>query len=77
MIFQLSHVSYHYTLEGKKLWILKNISLSLEKGQRMALMGPSGSGKSTLLHIAGLLDKPQQGDVVIEGQACSGLSEQQ
>ena len=77
MIFQLSHVSYHYTLEGKKLWILKDISLSLEKGQRMALMGPSGSGKSTLLHIAGLLDKPQQGDVVIEGQACSGLSEQQ
>ncbi|MEJ5233239.1 MAG: ABC transporter ATP-binding protein [Geminicoccaceae bacterium] len=57
------------------LEILKGVDLALEAGTLAALVGPSGSGKSTLLHIAGLLERPTAGEVVIEGRAASGLSD--
>ena len=57
------------------LIIFEGISLTVGQGQAAALLGPSGSGKSSLLHIAGLLEKPSAGDVFIEGNATSKLSD--
>jgi lipoprotein-releasing system ATP-binding protein len=52
----------------RRLDVLRGASLDLEAGQTVALVGPSGSGKSTLLHIAGLLEKPDKGDVIVDGK---------
>lgn len=54
--------------------VLENVNLCLNKGQISALVAPSGAGKSTLLHIAGLLDTPDQGDVILHGKSlgCAG-----
>jgi lipoprotein-releasing system ATP-binding protein len=55
--------------------VLQGIDLILPHGVIAALVGPSGTGKSTLLHIAGLLERPSAGEVVIEGRACQGLGD--
>ena len=57
------------------LEVLRGASLSLRPGEIVALVGPSGEGKSTLLHIAGLLERPDGGEVRIAGKDSSGLSE--
>lgn len=48
--------------------ILKNINISITKGEFISIIGPSGSGKSSLLYIIGLLDKPSSGEVIVEGE---------
>ncbi|MEJ2036974.1 MAG: ATP-binding cassette domain-containing protein, partial [Maritimibacter sp.] len=55
--------------------VLRGASLSLDKGEVVALVAPSGAGKSTLLHIAGLLDTPDSGAVRIAGQEMVGASD--
>lgn len=55
--------------------VLRNVSLSVARGEMVAIVGASGSGKSTLLHILGLLDEPTRGSVSVDGQAAVGLSE--
>jgi lipoprotein-releasing system ATP-binding protein len=55
--------------------VLRGANLDLRAGEVCALVGPSGAGKSTLLQIAGLLERPDGGDVVLAGEACSGLSD--
>lgn len=57
--------------------VLKNISLSVESGASIAIVGPSGSGKSTLLNIIGALDKPTSGSVQLDGQELSELSDKE
>ncbi|MGQ9478755.1 MAG: ABC transporter ATP-binding protein [Thermoproteota archaeon] len=54
---------------------LKNVSLTINKGDFVSIIGPSGSGKSTLLHIAGTLDRPTSGTVLIDGVDVTGLNE--
>ena len=56
---------------------LRGVTLSVSPGELVAVMGPSGSGKSTLLNLAGGLDAPSQGDVVVEGSVLGGLNRQQ
>ena len=56
---------------------LRGVSLSIEDGELVAVMGPSGSGKSTLLHILAGLDRPTTGEVLIDGAALSGLSDRE
>jgi putative ABC transport system ATP-binding protein len=53
---------------------LRGVSMHVAPGELVAVMGPSGSGKSTLLHLAGGLDAPTSGDVLVEGTSLSGLS---
>lgn len=55
--------------------VLKDLNLSVDVGQRLAVVGPSGSGKSTLLHLLGGLDKPTEGNILIHGEDWQSLSE--
>jgi lipoprotein-releasing system ATP-binding protein len=57
------------------LEVLKGADLKVEAGEIVALVGPSGSGKSTLLQIAGLLEKPEDGEVIIKGEAANNLND--
>jgi lipoprotein-releasing system ATP-binding protein len=57
--------------------VLNGVDLDLRQGEVVALVGPSGAGKSTLLHIAGLLERPDAGAVLIGGRDCSRLSEEE
>ncbi|MDC7707956.1 lipoprotein-releasing ABC transporter ATP-binding protein LolD [Vogesella indigofera] len=56
--------------------VLAGINLSVQQGERLAIVGASGSGKSTLLHLLGGLDRPTSGEVLLMGQAIGSLSEQ-
>ncbi len=60
----------------ESLTIFKDISMSLNAGEIVALVGPSGSGKSTLLQMIGLLDKPTSGQIAIEGKAVSKMDDE-
>jgi putative ABC transport system ATP-binding protein len=61
--------------EGEALvHALRNVSLTVAEGELVAVMGPSGSGKSTLLNLAGGLDRPDRGVVLVEGQELAGMS---
>jgi lipoprotein-releasing system ATP-binding protein len=59
-----------------ELAVLNGIDLALEPGEIVALVGPSGAGKSTMLHVAGLLERPDGGAVLIEGRDCGALSDE-
>lgn len=62
--------------DGKrKVRALDGVNLEIEKGEMAALVGPSGSGKSTLLNLIGTLDRPTSGEIYIDGQKLSGLSD--
>ena len=59
----------------RRLEVLRAISLDLRAGEIVALVGQSGSGKSTLLHIAGLLERPDGGEVVVDGKPTKALGD--
>jgi len=61
----------------RQLEVLRGVSLDLRAGEIVALVGQSGSGKSTLLHIAGLLERPDGGDVVLDGNGAAALGDHQ
>jgi lipoprotein-releasing system ATP-binding protein len=78
-LLKLVHVSRRYDSPGgaSSLSVLEDVSLEVERGETLAVVGPSGSGKSTLLHIIGTLDRPSQGEVMLDGHNLSGLGELQ
>jgi putative ABC transport system ATP-binding protein len=71
---ELRGVSKSYGTGGAEVQALRGVSLSIERGSLVAVMGPSGSGKSTLLTIAGSLEEPTSGDVSIDGYSLSSMS---
>jgi len=72
-IIELKSVERHYVQGPRKLTILNGADFSLRRGEMVALVAPSGTGKSTLLHTAGLLERPDAGDVILSGRACGRL----
>ncbi len=69
------HKTYNHGTN--KLHILKGINLSIRQGEVLSIVGPSGAGKSTLLHILGALDRPNEGQVVFDGEDIYRLNDRQ
>ena len=61
----------------RRLEVLRGVSLDLRPGEIVALVGQSGSGKSTLLHIAGLLERPDEGDIIVEGKSAGSANDRE
>ena len=66
--FSLRGVYQSFDQAGRQLDVLKGVDLDVGAGETVALLGPSGSGKSCLLHIAGLLEKPTAGEILVNGK---------
>ncbi len=75
IVLELKEVERIYRQAEERLDVLRGVDLALHKGEMVALVGPSGAGKSTLLHVAGLLEYPDAGDVLIDGASCAKLSD--
>lgn len=76
-LINISHINKTYQLGEQELQVLNNINLTINKGDYVSIMGPSGSGKSTLLNMIGLLDRPDNGEYSLQGQASFKLDEEQ
>ena len=72
-MIEIRHVEKSYG----SLHVLKDISLTIENSKVVTIVGPSGAGKTTLLHIVGTLDRPDKGDVIMDGKKLTGLSDNQ
>lgn len=75
-ILKVENLSKIYGKGDNKVEALKNINLSINKGEFVAVVGASGSGKSTLLHLLGGLDKPTNGKVIIDGESIYDYKEE-
>lgn len=73
-LVEVRNVSKVYRLGGEEIRALDNVSLDIEAGQFMSIIGPSGSGKSTLMHILGCLDSPTHGTIQLDGVMIQGAS---
>jgi lipoprotein-releasing system ATP-binding protein len=71
----LDQVVRTFAQGDNRLEVLRGATLAVMPGEMVALVGPSGAGKSTLLHVAGLLEAPQGGEILIGGAPCSGLDD--
>ena len=72
---RLDDVSRRFCQGKVTLEVLRGANLAIQPGEIVALVGPSGAGKSTLLHIAGLLERPDSGEVTLAGEACGRLGD--
>ncbi len=72
---ELKRVTKKFKQGSQSLEVLKGIDLQVEPGEVVALIGQSGAGKSTLLQIAGLLEQPTSGEILLNGKKCSKLSD--
>ena len=76
-LLNLQNIQKYYRVQNEPLPILKEVNLTLNSAQSMALTGPSGSGKSTLIHLIAGTDLPSQGKLVWRGQDLTNLSDTQ
>ncbi|HEX7603843.1 MAG TPA: ATP-binding cassette domain-containing protein, partial [Polyangiaceae bacterium] len=73
-VIELSSITKIYTTGDVELRALDGVSLRIDEGEFVAIMGASGSGKSTMMNVIGCLDRPTQGTYQLAGQRVSGLS---
>jgi len=73
----LINLSRIYNQGGQSLVVFQDLNLNISSGELVSLVGPSGSGKSSILHIAGLLELPNKGDVLINGIKSSDMTDNQ
>jgi putative ABC transport system ATP-binding protein len=74
-LIDLRHIVKKYTIGTVESTVLNNVSLSIDDGEMVAVVGASGSGKSTLMTMMGLLDKPDSGEYLLQGRNVAGLSD--
>lgn len=76
-IVKMEHVTKIYGEGDTRVWGLDDVSLSIEKGETVAIVGASGSGKSTMLHVMGGVDTPNSGNVIIDGKDITRLNDEE
>ena len=76
-ILEAQGLNKQYRMGATVVNALKDVDLVVEPGEFVAVMGPSGSGKSTLLYLMGGLDQPSSGEVILDGQQLSNMSDNQ
>lgn len=74
-VIELTNITRHFKIGDVEVQALRGITLNIQKGEYVALMGPSGSGKSTLMNILGCLDTPTSGKYILNNQDVSDLSD--
>ena len=74
-LIDLRNINKTYRNGDQELKVLKNINLTVEEGEFVAIMGPSGSGKSTLMNIIGMLDRPSTGEYFLESEDVANLGD--
>lgn len=75
MLISIEHLNKTYIMGAEKVEALKDVSINIEKGEYVALMGPSGSGKSTLMNLLGCLDSPSRGQYWLNGKEVSTMED--
>jgi putative ABC transport system ATP-binding protein len=76
-MIELQHIERVFQVGDEEVHALSDVSMSVDSGEYIAIMGPSGSGKSTLLNILGLLDRPDSGSYELDKVRVSGLNEKE
>ena len=73
--FRMTGINKFYRMGDEQMHILKDVHLTLERGEYLSVLGPSGSGKSTLMNIIGCLDTPTSGSYILDGEAIEDLTD--
>jgi putative ABC transport system ATP-binding protein len=74
-LIRLEHISRRYEMGSETIHALRDVSLAIERGEYVAIMGPSGSGKSTLMNVVGCLDTPTSGTYELNGTDVSDMDD--
>ena len=77
IFFQMTKIVKQYQVGDEAVTILKDIDLSIDKGEYLSVLGPSGSGKSTLMNIIGCLDLPTSGEYILQGSLVGEMDEKE
>lgn len=75
VVLQAKGLSRYFDDGSRRVQVLNAVDLSVHRGEMLAIVGASGSGKSTLLHCLGLLDRPNEGDILLDGRSSATLNE--
>ena len=75
MLLELKHIYKNYLQDKIVIPVLKDVNISIDEGEYLAIMGPSGSGKTSLMNIIGCLDRPTKGEFLLEGESIVNYNE--